>query len=109
MLHREEELRRQIAGRLVEEASAAPPPALSADHPAAADAAIANWEEQGEEEQDQRASWAMGPLQELLAEHRGLSSGSSMSGIGGWGEEHTADVLKQCRWFYSALGIELAS
>jgi hypothetical protein len=70
MLQREEELRHQIARRLVEEAGAPPPPALSADHLAAADAAITSWEEQGEEEQDQRAFRAMGPLQRLLAEHR---------------------------------------
>ncbi|MGE7472694.1 hypothetical protein ACQKLX_24925 [Bosea sp. NPDC003192] len=72
LLQREEELRHQIARRLVEEAGAPPPPALSANHLAAADAAIANWEEQGEEEQDQRAFRAMGPLQELLAEHQNL-------------------------------------
>lgn len=70
LLQREEELRHEIARRLVAEAGAPPPPALSADHLAAADAAIVNWEEQGEEEQDQRAFRAMGPLQQLLAEHR---------------------------------------
>jgi hypothetical protein len=70
LLQREEALRHQIARRLVEEAGAPPPPALSADHLAAADEAIAAWEEQGEEEQDQRAFRAMGPLQALLAEHR---------------------------------------
>lgn len=69
MLQREEALRRQIALRLVEEAGATPPPSPSADHLAAADEAIAAWAEQGEEEQDQRAFRAMGPLQELLAEH----------------------------------------
>lgn len=70
LLQREEALRHEIARRLVEEAGAPPPPALSADHLAAADEAIAAWEEQGEEEQDQRAFRAMGPLQALLAEHR---------------------------------------
>jgi hypothetical protein len=70
MLQREEELRHEIARRIVEEAGALPPPALSADHLAAADEAIAVWAEQGEEEQDQRAFRAMGPLQQLLAEHR---------------------------------------
>jgi hypothetical protein len=70
MLQRADELRRQIALRLVEEAGAAPPPSPSADHLAAADEAIAAWDEQGEEEQDQRAFRAMGPLQELLAEYR---------------------------------------
>lgn len=69
LLQREEELRHLIARRLVEEAGAPPPPALSADHLAAADEAIANWAEQGEEEQDQRAFRPIGPLQELLAEH----------------------------------------
>lgn len=69
MLQREEELRHQIARRLVEEAGAPPPPALSAEHLAAADEAIAAWAEQGEEEQDQRAFRDIGPLQELLAEH----------------------------------------
>lgn len=69
MLQRADELRRQIALRLVEEAGATPPPTLSAEHLAAADEAIAAWAEQGEEEQDQRAFRAMGPLQELLAEH----------------------------------------
>jgi hypothetical protein len=70
MLERAEELRRQIAMRLVEEAGAPPPPLLSPDQLAAADEAIAAWDEQGEEEQDQRAFRAMGPLQELLAEHQ---------------------------------------
>lgn len=70
MLQREEELRHRIARRLVEESGAPPPPLLSPDHLAAADEAIANWEEQGEEEQDQRAFRDIGPLQELLAEHR---------------------------------------
>lgn len=70
MLQREEELRRLIALRLVEETGAAPPPSPSADHLAAADEAIAAWAEQGEEEQDQRAFRPIGPLQQLLAEHR---------------------------------------
>lgn len=70
MLQREEELRHQIARRLVEEAGAPPPPALSAEQLAAADEAIATWAEQGEEEQDQRAFRPIGPLQELLSEHR---------------------------------------
>jgi hypothetical protein len=69
MLQRQEELRHEIVRRLVEEAGAPPPPLLSPDHLAAADEAIAAWAEQGEEEQDQRAFRAMGPLQELLAEH----------------------------------------
>ncbi|SFD68674.1 hypothetical protein SAMN05428997_14139 [Bosea sp. CRIB-10] len=68
LLQREEALRHQIARRLVAEAGVAPP-SLSAEHLAAADAAIAAWAEQGEEEQDQRAFRAMGPLQRLLAEH----------------------------------------
>jgi len=72
MLERAEELRRQIARRLVEEAGAPPPPSLSADQLAAADEAIAAWEEQGEEEQDERAFRPIGPLQELLAEHRDM-------------------------------------
>lgn len=72
MLQRADELRRQIALRLVEEAGARPPPLLSPDQLAAADEAIAAWDEQGEEEQDQRAFRAMGPLQELLAEHRDI-------------------------------------
>ncbi|CAD5292666.1 conserved hypothetical protein [Bosea sp. 62] len=70
MLQREEELRHQIARRLAEEAGSVPLPALSADHLAAADEAIAAWAEQGDEEQDQRAFRPIGPLQELLAEHR---------------------------------------
>lgn len=70
LLQREEALRNQIARRLIEEAGAPLPPALSADHLAAADAAITAWAEQGEEEQDQRAFRPIGPLQELLAEHR---------------------------------------
>lgn len=70
MLQREEELRLAIALRLVEETGAAPPPSPSADHLAAADEAIAAWAEQGEEEQDQRAFRPIGPLQQLLAEHR---------------------------------------
>lgn len=69
MLDRAEELRRQIARRLAEEVGAAPP-ALSADHLAAADEAIAAWAQQGEEEQDERAFRPIGPLQQLLAEHR---------------------------------------
>lgn len=70
MLHRADELRRQIALRIVEEAGATPPPSPSADHLAAADEAITAWEEQGEEEQDQRAFRDIGPLQELLAEYQ---------------------------------------
>ncbi len=70
MLERAEALRHQIARRLVEESGAPPPPSLSADQLAAADEAIAAWTEQGEEEQDQRAFRPIGPLQELLAEHR---------------------------------------
>ena len=70
MLERAEALRHQIARRLVEESGVAPPPSLSADQLAAADEAIAAWTEQGEEEQDQRAFRPIGPLQELLAEHR---------------------------------------
>jgi hypothetical protein len=69
LLRREEELRHQIARRLAEEAGASSLPALSAEHLAAADEAIANWDEQGEEEQDQRAFRPIGPLQALLAEH----------------------------------------
>lgn len=72
MLERAEELRRQIARRLVEEAGAPPPPSLSADQLAAADEAIAAWAEQGEEEQDERAFRPIGPLQQLLAEHRDM-------------------------------------
>lgn len=72
LLQREEKLRHEIARRLVEEAGAPPPPALSADHLAAADEAIAAWEEQGEEEQDQRAFRDIGPLQELLAEYQDI-------------------------------------
>lgn len=70
LLQREEQLRHEIARRLVEDAGAPPPPTLSAEHLAAADAAIADWEEQGEEEWDQRAFRPIGPLQRLLAEHR---------------------------------------
>ena len=72
MLDRAEELRQEIARRLVEEAGAPSLPALSADHLAAADEAIAAWAEQGEEEQDQRAFRPIGPLQHLLAEHRDM-------------------------------------
>lgn len=72
MLQRADELRRRIALRLVEEAGAPPPPSLSEDHLTAADAEIAAWEEQGEEEQDQRAFREIGPLQELLAEYQGI-------------------------------------
>jgi len=72
MLERAEELRRQIARRLVEEAGAPPPPSLSADQLVAADEAIAAWAEQGEEEQDERAFRPIGPLQQLLAEHRDM-------------------------------------
>ncbi|MCV9941154.1 hypothetical protein OIU35_32810 [Boseaceae bacterium BT-24-1] len=72
MLQRADELRHQIALRLVEEAGATPPPSPSADHLAAADEAIAVWDEQGDEEQDQRAFRDIGPLQELLAEYQGI-------------------------------------
>lgn len=72
MLRREDELRLMIARRLAEEAGAAPLPSPSADQLAAADEAIAAWAEQGEEEQDQRAFRPIGPLQELLAEHRAV-------------------------------------
>lgn len=70
MLDRAEQLRQEIASRLVEEAGAPRPPSLSADHLTAADEAIAAWAELGEEEQDQRAFRPIGPLQQLLAEHR---------------------------------------
>ena len=72
MLAREEELRRLIALRIAEEAGAPRPPSPSAEQLAAADDAIAAWAEQGEEEQDQRAFRPIGPLQELLAEHRDI-------------------------------------
>ncbi|WP_439498412.1 TilS substrate-binding domain-containing protein [Bosea sp. (in: a-proteobacteria)] len=70
MLELAEELRRQIARRITEESGAAPPPSPSADHLAAADAAIAAWAEQGEEELDLHAFRPLTPLQKLLADHQ---------------------------------------
>jgi hypothetical protein len=70
MLQLAEELRRQIARRITEEAGAAPSPSPSADDLGAADAAITAWAEQGEEELDLRAFRPLTPLQRLLADHQ---------------------------------------
>ncbi|MGO4173730.1 hypothetical protein [Bosea sp. TAF32] len=68
----EQRLRRQIAIRLGEETGIASDLNLTEEALAAADAAIAAWCAQGEEQQDLAAFRPIGPLQELLAEHRGI-------------------------------------
>lgn len=68
----EQRLRRQIAARIAEEAGRPAESGLSEEMLAAADAAILAWSEEGEEQQDLAAFRAIGPLQELLAEHRSL-------------------------------------
>ena len=62
-------LRRKIARRIAEEAGAQFSDTPSEAQLADADEAIQAWQQQGEEEQDPRAFRAMGPLQELLANH----------------------------------------
>lgn len=68
----EQRLRRQIAIRLVEESGASLAGGLSEEALAAADAAIEAWRAEGEEQQDLAAFRSIGPLQELLAEHRSV-------------------------------------
>lgn len=68
----EQALRRQIAERIAEESGAPVRGALTPELVASADAAIAAWQQEGEEEQDLHAFRAMGPLQELLAEHQAV-------------------------------------
>jgi len=68
----EQRLRRQIAARIAEEAGTASGQDLSEVSLAAADAAILAWTEGGEEQQDLAAFRALGPLQELLVEHRNV-------------------------------------
>ncbi|PZU92285.1 MAG: hypothetical protein DI527_10210 [Chelatococcus sp.] len=66
----EQELRLKIARRIAEEAGGSSPDTPSEALLAAADDAIEAWQRQGEEELDPRAFRAMGPLQELLANHQ---------------------------------------
>ncbi|CAM5194185.1 hypothetical protein ARD30_01560 [Bosea thiooxidans] len=68
----EQTLRRRIAERLAEEAGTPVSGGLSEAQVAAADAAIEAWWQAGEEEHDLRAFRPIGPLEELLAEHRGI-------------------------------------
>ncbi|MBD3844190.1 hypothetical protein IED13_00665 [Bosea sp. SSUT16] len=66
----EQELRRRIGERLALERGESTRDGLSEEQVALAEAAILAWQQQGEEEQDLHAFRAMGPLQELLVEHR---------------------------------------
>ncbi|MDX3807238.1 hypothetical protein ACXIUS_00935 [Bosea thiooxidans] len=68
----EQALRRRIAERIAEESGALVHGDLSSGHLAAADAAIEVWRNEGEEMQDLAAFRPIGPLQELLAEHRAI-------------------------------------
>lgn len=68
----EQALRRRIAERIAEESGAPVRGDLSPGHLAAADAAIEAWWSEGEEMQDLAAFRPIGPLQELLAEHRAI-------------------------------------
>ncbi|MGO4402814.1 hypothetical protein AB4Z10_00975 [Bosea sp. RAF48] len=68
----EQRLRRQIAIRLAEESGIPSGRGLSEEARAAADAAIEAWCAEGEEQQDLAAFRPLGPLQELLAEHRSI-------------------------------------
>jgi hypothetical protein len=68
----EQALRRRIAERIAEEDGAPVRGELSREEIARADAAIEDWDREGEEAQDLHAFRAMGPLQALLAEHRAV-------------------------------------
>lgn len=68
----EQALRRRIAERVAVESGAPVRGELSHEHVAAADAAIESWQREGEEAQDLNAFRMIGPLQELLAEHRAI-------------------------------------
>lgn len=68
----EQALRLRIAERLAQESGHPAGAGLSAGQIAEADAAIAAWQDTGEEEHDLNAFRRIGPLQELLAEHRAV-------------------------------------
>lgn len=68
----EQGLRRRIAERIALEQGASGEGPLSPQHLAAADAAIENWAEAGEEELDPQAFRPLTPLQDILAEHRAV-------------------------------------
>jgi hypothetical protein len=70
LINREKELRQKIARRIAEETGAPADAFPSQDHLQAADDAISAWAAEGEDDQDMRAFRPMGPLQELLADHR---------------------------------------
>jgi len=70
LLDREQELRRTIALRIAEEAGARAAGNPSEEQIWAADEAIVAWAAEGEDDQDMRAFRPIGPLQELLADHR---------------------------------------
>ena len=68
----EQALRRRIAECIAEENGTPVRGELSHEQVAAADDAIEMWQSAGEEEQDLNAFRMIGPLQELLAEHRAV-------------------------------------
>jgi hypothetical protein len=68
LIELEQALRRKIAVRIAEEAGA-PAGVPSSEQMSAADHAIADWAERGEDDQDLRAFRPIGPLTELLANH----------------------------------------
>ncbi len=69
LLELEQRQRRAIALRIAEEAGERPGELLEA-HLIAADEAIAAWSDEGEQEQDMAAFRPIGPLQQLLIDHR---------------------------------------
>ena len=70
LLERELRLRHQIAVRIAEEAGEYQERTILQTHIAAADEAIVAWGEEGEEAQDVGAFRPIGPLQQLLIDHR---------------------------------------
>lgn len=65
-------LRDAIARRIALESGESPAIDPGEQYVAAAESAIAQWSDQGEEQQDLAAFRSIGPLQQLLIEHRNL-------------------------------------
>ncbi|WP_449254606.1 hypothetical protein [Bosea sp. (in: a-proteobacteria)] len=84
----EQALRRRIAERIAEEGGAPLGGGLSPEHVAAADAAIASWQNEGEEMQDLAAFRPMGPLQGCWRSTAPSWSGSTTCATAGCLESH---------------------
>lgn len=82
LLAAEHEMRLKIAARIALEQGVAPDTPPSQAHLAAADEAIAAWQAEGEDEHDANAFRPVGPLQDLLIDHRSIT-------------ERIADLLDQ--------------